>query len=135
MLAVGSTVGSGIQKGRNSSPWASGDRYLFFLSKLVCTCCNDVRRSRVQISNTWPRDEGRPPFSTGCLWQMTWAGVCGLHKALRLALFPAVSRLRWFRLFVFSFAFSVGFGRLAVAAVSFLCLVVRVRHTATALLN
>ena len=59
----------------------------------------------------------------------------GLNTALGSALVPAGSRLRRFRLFVFSFAFGVGFGRLSAAVVSRLCLVVRARHTATTLLN
>ena len=37
---------------------------------------------------------GGGPFSTGCLWQRSRAGVCSLHKALSSALVAAVSRLR-----------------------------------------
>ena len=59
----------------------------------------------------------------------------GLDKASRSASAPAIARFRLYRLCVFSSPFGVGFGRLAVAAVSRFRLVVRVRHTSTTLLN
>ena len=99
--------------------------------------CGDVNYSDEASAtygrHTWPRGEGSRPFYTWRLWKRIRACVSGLRKDLRPALVSVFSRLRRFRLFVFSSSFGGGFGRLAVAAVS--CLVVRVRHTSTTLLN
>ena len=79
--------------------------------------------------------DGGPPILQGAYGRGHGLLFRGLVMAMRSASFSAFSLYRWFRLFVFSSAFGVGLGRLAVAAVSCLCLVLRVRHIAPALLN
>ena len=66
-----------------------------------------------------PRGGAAPPFLQGVSGRGIVPLFGGLNKALRAALALAAPRLRWFRLFVYSFAFGVGFGRLAVAVASF----------------
>ena len=82
-----------------------------------------------------PAGRGCPHFLQSASGRGLGPAFFGLVKALRSALASAVSRLRWFRLFVFSLAFGVGFGRLAVAAVSCMWLVVRGRQAANAFQN
>ena len=71
-----------------------------------------------------------------CLVSTTFPAVSFVIVTfLRLALVSIVSRLRWFRFHFFGFAFGVWFWVLFCAVVSCVCLVIRVCHTATTLLN
>ena len=93
------------------------------------------------------RAGGSLGLGTECLRKGTWAGVSrlsfasGFDHALggfafyRQGFVFGVSLVtRWSRIFVFLVS-RLALGLLAGAVVSCLCLVVRVRHTATTLLN
>ena len=58
---------------------------------------------------------GRFPFLRGASGNGLGQVFRGANKALRSTMAPVVSRLRQLRLFVFSFALGVGFGRRAVS--------------------
>ena len=72
------------------------------------------------VNCTWPRGEGEAPLFYRVPLAENLGMFFGLVKAFRSALVSAVSRLRWFRLSPFSFAFGCGFGCLASAVVSFI---------------
>ena len=100
--------------------------------------------TRFSVPVTWSRGQGGPPFLQcasgrelgpvfrGLVSRLAWISSSAVSFFIVKALVSVVSRLRWFRFFDFLVS-RLAFGLLAGAVVS--CLVARVRHTATTLLN